>query len=94
MTPPRLTARFWVDAYLTRLRLADIPAFVTARGDATAGAVVVKLNRLDGTAAAFLPAGYATSAMKRTTSCGPICIRVWLLSASMPRVRRSPIGGL
>ena len=39
MTPPRLTARFWVDAYLTRLRLADIPAFVTARGDATAGAV-------------------------------------------------------
>ena len=53
MTPPRLTARFWIDAYLTRLRLADIPAFVTARGDATAGAVVVKLNRLDGTSAAF-----------------------------------------
>ena len=50
---PRLTARFWVDAYLTRLRLADIPAFVTARGDATAWAVVVKLNRLDGTGAAF-----------------------------------------
>ena len=49
----RLTAEFWVHAYLARLRLADIPAFVTARGDATAGAVVVKLNRLDGTAAAF-----------------------------------------
>lgn len=50
---PRLTAEFWVQAYLARLRLADIPAFVTARGDATAGAVVVKANRLDGTAAAF-----------------------------------------
>lgn len=50
---PRLTAEFWVAAYLARLRLADIPAFVTARGDATAGAVVVKLNRLDGTGAAF-----------------------------------------
>ena len=49
----RLTAEFWVTAYLARLRLADIPAFVVARGDATAGAVVVKLNRLDGTAAAF-----------------------------------------
>jgi hypothetical protein len=50
---PRLTAEFWVRAYLARLRLADIPAFVTARGDATAGAVIVKLNRLDGSAAAF-----------------------------------------
>jgi len=49
----RLTADFWVHAYLTRLRLADIPAFVTARGDATAGAVLVKLNTLDGGARAF-----------------------------------------
>jgi hypothetical protein len=50
---PRLTAEFWVKAYLTRLRLADIPVFVTARGDATAGAVIVKLNTLDGQARAF-----------------------------------------
>lgn len=49
----RLTADIWVAAYLARLRLADIPAFVVSRGDATAGAVVVKLNRLDGTATAF-----------------------------------------
>ena len=53
MSAPRLAAEFWVQAYLARLRLAGIPAFVTARGDATAGAVAVKLNRLDGTAAAF-----------------------------------------
>jgi hypothetical protein len=51
--PPRLTAEFWVQAYLARLRLADIPVFVTARGDATAGAVIVKLNTLDGSARAF-----------------------------------------
>ncbi len=50
---PRLTAGFWVAAYLNRLRLAGIPAFVTARGDATAGAVIVKVNRLDGAARAF-----------------------------------------
>jgi hypothetical protein len=49
----RLTAEFWVHAYLARLRLADIPAFITARGDATAGAVMVKLNTLDGRATAF-----------------------------------------
>lgn len=50
---PRLTAEFWVSAYLTRLRLAGIPVFVTTRGDATAGAVIVKVNRLDRTARAF-----------------------------------------
>lgn len=44
----RLSARFWVDAYLARLRLAEIPAFVVAHGDDTAGAVLVKLNTLDG----------------------------------------------
>ena len=50
---PRLTSRFWVDAYLTRLRLETIPAFVVAHGDDTAGAVLVKLNTLDGQAALF-----------------------------------------
>ena len=40
---PRLASGVWVSAYLTRLRLADIPAFVTAKGDAEAGAVVVKV---------------------------------------------------
>ena len=50
---PRLTAAFWVQAYLRRLQGAAIPAFVSARGDDTAGNVMVKLNRLDGTARAF-----------------------------------------
>ena len=50
---PRLTARFWVDAYLTRLRLQDIPAFVMAHGDDTGGAVLVKLATLDGRAVLF-----------------------------------------
>jgi hypothetical protein len=49
----RLTARFWVDAYLTRLRLHDIPAFVTSHGDDSAGTVMVKLNTLDGQARLF-----------------------------------------
>lgn len=49
----RLTAGFWVAAYLARLRLADVPAFVVAHGDDTAGAVLVKLNTLDGQARVF-----------------------------------------
>jgi len=46
----RLTSQFWVQAYLARLRLADIPAYVVAHGDDTAGAVLVKLATLDGQA--------------------------------------------
>ena len=49
----RLTTDIWVSAYLTRLRLADIPAFVARKGDGTAGSVLVKLNTLDGKARAF-----------------------------------------
>ncbi|MBZ8117279.1 DUF1491 family protein [Roseovarius sp. LXJ103] len=49
----RLTAQFWVQAYLARLRTHAIPAFVTAHGDDGSGAVLVKLNPLDGTATAF-----------------------------------------
>lgn len=49
----RLAAGVWVAAYLARLRLAAIPAYVTAKGEPQAGAVVVKLATLDGRARAF-----------------------------------------
>ena len=49
----RLTSEFWVQAYLRRLSLADIPAFVTAKGDAIAGAVLIKQAPLDGSAMLF-----------------------------------------
>ncbi|KAA2315672.1 DUF1491 family protein [Pseudooceanicola sediminis] len=49
----RLKAEIWVAAYLTRLRLADIPVFVVAHGDDTGGAVLVKMNTLDGQARLF-----------------------------------------
>ncbi len=49
----RLRSDFWVQAYLARLRFQEIPAFVIAHGDDSAGAVLVKLNTLDGNAIAF-----------------------------------------
>ena len=49
----RLITRFWVDAYLARLRLADISAFVVVHGDDTAGTVMVKLTLLNGQARVF-----------------------------------------
>lgn len=49
----RLASKVWIDAYLTRLRLADIAVYVTAKGDATSGAVIVKCATLDGQARAY-----------------------------------------
>ncbi|HBQ35512.1 MAG TPA: DUF1491 domain-containing protein [Rhodobacteraceae bacterium] len=49
----KLTAEFWVQAYLQRLNLANIPAFITQKGDLTAGAILIKLNTLDGKAQLF-----------------------------------------
>ena len=49
----RLTSEIWIAAYLTRLRLATIPAFIVRKGDATAGAVLVKLNTLNGSATCY-----------------------------------------
>lgn len=46
-----LVTSFWVQAYLTRLRLQDIQGFVVAHGDDEAGAVLVKINTLNGQAA-------------------------------------------
>jgi hypothetical protein len=48
-----LTAGLWVSAYLNRLRLAGMAAYVMAKGDATAGAVVVKVATMDGAARLF-----------------------------------------
>lgn len=49
----RLTTDFWVAAYRMRLQALNIPVYITARGDATAGAVLVKLCTLDGCATVF-----------------------------------------
>lgn len=49
----RLTADFWVGAYLARLGGQGIPAHLVRRGDATAGAVLIKLAFMNGTASFF-----------------------------------------
>lgn len=49
----RLTTDFWIAAYRARLEAAGIPAFLTAKGDAGAGAVIVKVATMNGRASAF-----------------------------------------
>ena len=46
----RLATEFWVHAYIKRLELQNIPAYVVAHGDNSAGAVLVKMATLDGQA--------------------------------------------
>lgn len=48
-----LASGLWVDAYMMRLGLDGIPCYLRARGDATAGAIMVKLATMDGQAVLF-----------------------------------------
>jgi len=48
--PPRLSADFWVRAYLSRLQGAHLPAYILRKGDPQAGFVLVKLADLAGNA--------------------------------------------
>ena len=52
----RLRADFWVSAYIRRCEVEGASAYLRRRGMAEAGAVHVKVDRLDGRAALFGPA--------------------------------------
>ncbi|MFD2172806.1 DUF1491 family protein [Rhodobacter lacus] len=47
---PRLRAELWVRAYLKRLELNNIPAYIAAKGQPDSGAVMVKCATMDGQA--------------------------------------------
>jgi hypothetical protein len=49
----RLTSSFWVQAYIKKLNLLGVPAFVVSHGDDTAGAIIVKVNKLNGDSVLF-----------------------------------------
>ncbi|GAB4144214.1 MAG: DUF1491 family protein [Sphingomonadales bacterium] len=51
----RLQAGIWVSAYIRRCFAAGTPAMLRRRGDAHGGSVLIKLNRLDGTAEILSP---------------------------------------
>jgi len=52
----RLKSALWVAAYLRRCQVEGIPAVVRRRGAEEAGAVFVRISRLDGTSDLFGPA--------------------------------------
>ncbi|HXW72230.1 MAG TPA: DUF1491 family protein [Methylocella sp.] len=52
----RLRADFWVSAYLRRCHQEGACAMLRKRGAAEAGAIFIKIDRLDGSAAVYGPA--------------------------------------
>jgi hypothetical protein len=52
----RLKSELWVKAYLRRCRIAGADALLVRRGDTDAGAIYIKVSRLDGTALLYGPA--------------------------------------
>jgi hypothetical protein len=52
----RLKTEIWVKAYLRRCQVEGAAAVLVQRGDSDAGAIHIKVSRLDGTAALFGPA--------------------------------------
>jgi len=52
----RLRAEFWVKAYIRRCAIEGASAVVVRHGDDDAGAIFIKVDRLDGTCLVFGPA--------------------------------------
>jgi hypothetical protein len=52
----RLKSELWVKAYIRRCQVEGADALLMHRGDADAGAIYIKVSRLDGTALLFGPA--------------------------------------
>lgn len=56
LKPMRLKSGIWVAAYLRRCNVEGVFAAVRRRGAEEAGAIFIKINRLDGTATLYGPA--------------------------------------
>ena len=46
----RLRSKIWVQAYLKRLELQTIAAYVTSHGDDHSGVILIKVMKMDGSA--------------------------------------------
>ena len=53
---PRLAAELWIKAHIRKCNALAIPAMVVRRGDDTAGAIIIKINRLGPGCMVLVPA--------------------------------------
>ena len=68
----RVKSEIWVRAYLRRCQSEGIPVVISRRGDDAAGAIFIRVDRLDGSVFLYGPApsGFAgTETERRWVSC-------------------------
>jgi hypothetical protein len=67
----RIKSEIWVKAYLRRCQGQGVPAVVARRGDESAGAIYICINRLDRTVTLYGPApvGLESDTERRWVSC-------------------------
>lgn len=53
MMAPRVTSEFWVSAYKQVLEAQAIPLFIIKKGNAAAGAIIVRISDLQGKSKIF-----------------------------------------
>lgn len=63
----RIKSGIWVKGYIRRCAVAGVAAVVVRHGDDDAGAIFIRINRLDGTSLVFGPApvGFAGAETER-----------------------------
>jgi hypothetical protein len=62
MSVARIRTDFWVSAYIRRCEVNGVVAVLRRRGAAEAGAVMIKVDRLDGTSVLLGPAPQSEAA--------------------------------
>ena len=62
MSQPRIRTDFWVSAYIRRLEVEGVVAVLRRRGSPESGAVMIKVDRLDGSAVLLAPAPQSEAA--------------------------------
>ena len=79
----RLKSELWVKAYLRRCRLDGADALLVRRGDTDAGAIYIKVSRLDGTAMLFGPAPAGLDEAREDRRWQP-CLKAEPVAESVP----------
>lgn len=60
----RLKSEIWVKAYVRRVASGGRQAYIVRHGDDDAGAIYIRINRLDGTSTVFGPAPASLSGLE------------------------------
>ena len=78
----RIRSDFWVSAHLRRCASIGVVAMLRRRGSAESGAILVKVDRLDGTALLFGPAPQSEAEPDGMRRFALVHVEPWIDSAA------------